>query len=292
MRGRSFQRIPITFELGAIFEKQQRRQWTPNGIPQVIAQEPDTARRSTTLVGACRTRRSTGRVGRSHQAGPRDRARQWLILDSSAGPTTRTASSSPLNSTNKCRRPAAADQLGRPGPLRRRGHSPGRFDEDRGGRARCRAIAKTSTRAHRQEDPFRQAEAATQMIRRSRGARPIVVVLAALPGPSCGTPLMRLLAGPGACVSDTEEAFAEAQRLPCRVVNDCRCVASGSAGGRRLRARLNLASSLRPLHAWKPSGRSRARCSCSRARGDAATPSGTRTTGSSTVPGHKPCWRP
>ncbi len=79
------------------------------------------------------------------------------------------------------------------------------------------------------------------MIRRSRGARPIVFVLAALAASSCGTPLMRLPAGPGAPASDTEEAFAEATSA-CRAVSSMTADASvsGSAGGRRLRARLSL----------------------------------------------------
>jgi outer membrane biogenesis lipoprotein LolB len=79
------------------------------------------------------------------------------------------------------------------------------------------------------------------MIRRSRGARPIVVVLAALAACSCGTPLMRLPAGPGAPAADTPEAFAEATST-CRAVSSMTADASvsGSAGGRRLRARLNL----------------------------------------------------
>ncbi len=79
------------------------------------------------------------------------------------------------------------------------------------------------------------------MIRRSRGARPIVVVLAALAASSCGTPLMRLPAGQGAPASDTPEAFAEATSA-CRAVSSMTAEASvsGSAGGRRLRARLSL----------------------------------------------------
>ena len=79
------------------------------------------------------------------------------------------------------------------------------------------------------------------MIRRSRGARPIVVVLAALAASSCGTPLMRLPAGQGAPASDTPEAFAEATSA-CRAVSSMTADASvsGFAGGRRLRARLSL----------------------------------------------------
>jgi len=79
------------------------------------------------------------------------------------------------------------------------------------------------------------------MIRRSRGARPIVVVVAALAASSCGTPLMRLPAGPGSPASDSPEAFAEATRA-CDAVSSMTADASvsGSAGGRRLRARLSL----------------------------------------------------
>jgi hypothetical protein len=78
------------------------------------------------------------------------------------------------------------------------------------------------------------------MIRRSRGARPIVVV-AALVASSCGTPLMRLPAGPGAPASDASEVIAEGLRA-CRAVSSMTAdaSASGSAGGRRLRARLSL----------------------------------------------------
>ena len=82
------------------------------------------------------------------------------------------------------------------------------------------------------------------MIRRSRGARPIVCLLAALaalPAVSCGAALTKLPTGPGAPAPDAADAFAEATRS-CRAVSSMTADASvsGSAGGRRLRARLNL----------------------------------------------------
>jgi hypothetical protein len=79
------------------------------------------------------------------------------------------------------------------------------------------------------------------MIPRSRGARPIVWLLAALAASSCSTRLMNLPAGPGAPAADAREALAEATAA-CRAVSSLTADASvsGSAGGRRLRARLNL----------------------------------------------------
>jgi hypothetical protein len=79
------------------------------------------------------------------------------------------------------------------------------------------------------------------MIGRSRGARPIVCLLAALAASSCGARLMTLPAGPGAPAPDAPEALAEATTA-CRAVSSMTADASvsGSAGGRRLRARLSL----------------------------------------------------
>jgi outer membrane lipoprotein-sorting protein len=80
------------------------------------------------------------------------------------------------------------------------------------------------------------------MIGRSRGARPIVVVLAAaVAASSCAARLMTLPAGPGAPAPDALEALAEATAA-CRAVSSMTADASvsGSAGRQRLRARLNL----------------------------------------------------
>lgn len=79
------------------------------------------------------------------------------------------------------------------------------------------------------------------MIRRSRGALPIVVALTAVAASSCATPLIRLPSGPGAPAPDAQEALSEATGA-CRVVSSMTADASvgGSAGGRRLRARLSL----------------------------------------------------
>ena len=79
------------------------------------------------------------------------------------------------------------------------------------------------------------------MIRRSPGARPIVVVLAAVVASSCATPLLKLPAGPGGPAPDAREVLAEATNA-CRAVSSMTADASvgGSAGGRRLRARLSL----------------------------------------------------
>ena len=82
------------------------------------------------------------------------------------------------------------------------------------------------------------------MIRRSRGARPIVCCLAAmaaLSAVSCGAALTKLPAGPGTPAPDAADAFAEATKS-CRAVASMTADASvsGSAGGRRLRARLSL----------------------------------------------------
>ena len=82
------------------------------------------------------------------------------------------------------------------------------------------------------------------MIGRSRGARPIVCVLtalAALTAVSCGAALAKLPTGPGAPAPDAADALAAATKS-CRAVSSMTADASvsGSAGGRRLRARLNL----------------------------------------------------
>jgi outer membrane lipoprotein-sorting protein len=82
------------------------------------------------------------------------------------------------------------------------------------------------------------------MIRRSPGARPIVcllAILAALAACSCGAALTKLPSGPGAPAPDAADALAEATKS-CRTVSSMTADASvsGSAGGRRLRARLNL----------------------------------------------------
>jgi outer membrane lipoprotein-sorting protein len=82
------------------------------------------------------------------------------------------------------------------------------------------------------------------MIRRSRGARPIVCCLAAtaaLSAVSCGAALTKLPTGPGSPAPDAAAAFAEATKS-CRAVASMTADASvsGSAGGRRLRARLSL----------------------------------------------------
>jgi hypothetical protein len=82
------------------------------------------------------------------------------------------------------------------------------------------------------------------MIRRSRGARPIVCCLAAaaaLSTVSCGAALMKLPTGAGAPASDAADAFTEAT-TSCRAIASMTADASvsGSAGGRRLRARLSL----------------------------------------------------
>ena len=82
------------------------------------------------------------------------------------------------------------------------------------------------------------------MIGRSRGARPIVcllAVLAALSTVSCGAALTKLPMGPGAPAPDAGDAFAEATKT-CRAISSMTADASvsGSAGGRRLRARLSL----------------------------------------------------
>lgn len=79
------------------------------------------------------------------------------------------------------------------------------------------------------------------MIGRSRGARPIVVVLAAVAASSCAARLMTLPAGPGAPAADARDALTEATAA-CRAVSSLTADASvsGSAGRQRLRARLNL----------------------------------------------------
>ena len=80
------------------------------------------------------------------------------------------------------------------------------------------------------------------MIARSRGARPIVVLLAAaVATSSCATRLMTLPPGPGAPAADSRDALVEATTA-CRAVSSMTADASvsGSAGRQRLRARLNI----------------------------------------------------
>lgn len=79
------------------------------------------------------------------------------------------------------------------------------------------------------------------MIRRSRRAHAAVSVLAACVTVSCGATLMKLPAGPGAPAADGRDILAEATAA-CRTLSSIAAEASvsGSAGGQRLRARLNL----------------------------------------------------
>jgi outer membrane biogenesis lipoprotein LolB len=79
------------------------------------------------------------------------------------------------------------------------------------------------------------------MTRRSPGAQVIVCLLAAVAFPSCGASLMNLPDGPGAPAADTAAALAEATAA-CRTITSFAADASvsGSAGGRRLRARLSM----------------------------------------------------
>jgi hypothetical protein len=67
------------------------------------------------------------------------------------------------------------------------------------------------------------------------------VLAAALAAVSCGAPLMKLPAGPGQPAADARDALIEATAA-CRAVAVMTAEAgvSGSAGGRRLRARLVL----------------------------------------------------
>lgn len=66
------------------------------------------------------------------------------------------------------------------------------------------------------------------------------VLIAALAAASCGAPLMKLPAGPGAAAPDSRDALAEATSR-CRAVSSlvAEVAVSGSAGGRRLRGRLH-----------------------------------------------------
>jgi outer membrane lipoprotein-sorting protein len=79
------------------------------------------------------------------------------------------------------------------------------------------------------------------MIRRSPRARTIVCLLAALAASSCGASLTRLPTGPGTPANDAADALTQATSA-CRAVMSMTADASvsGSAGGRRLRARLSL----------------------------------------------------
>lgn len=79
------------------------------------------------------------------------------------------------------------------------------------------------------------------MINRSRAARAVVCFVVGLGTASCGASLMKLPAGPGAPAGDGREALAQATDV-CRTINTITAEASvsGSAGGRSLRARLNI----------------------------------------------------
>jgi outer membrane lipoprotein-sorting protein len=76
---------------------------------------------------------------------------------------------------------------------------------------------------------------------RRRRARAVVCVLTALVTTACGASLMKLPSGPGAPAPDVQAAVAEATGK-CRAIQSMAADAavSGSAGGRRLRARLSL----------------------------------------------------
>ncbi len=79
------------------------------------------------------------------------------------------------------------------------------------------------------------------MINRSRVARAVVCFVAGLGTASCGASLMKLPAGPGAPATDARDALSQATDV-CRRINSITAEASvsGSAGGRSLRARLNI----------------------------------------------------
>jgi hypothetical protein len=79
------------------------------------------------------------------------------------------------------------------------------------------------------------------MSRRLRRATAALILLSSFAAASCGTTLMKLPAGPGAPAADAGEALAEAAKA-CSGIKAITAEASvsGSAGGQRLRARLNL----------------------------------------------------
>ena len=79
------------------------------------------------------------------------------------------------------------------------------------------------------------------MINRPRLARAVVCFVAGLGTASCGASLMKLPAGPGAPAADARDALSQATDV-CRTINSMTAEASvaGSAGGRSLRARLNI----------------------------------------------------
>ena len=79
------------------------------------------------------------------------------------------------------------------------------------------------------------------MINRSRLARAVACFVAGLGTASCGASVMKLPAGPGAPATDARAALSQATDV-CRTLNTITAEASvsGSAGGRRLRARLNI----------------------------------------------------
>ena len=79
------------------------------------------------------------------------------------------------------------------------------------------------------------------MIHRSRAARAVVCFVAGLSTASCGAALMKLPAGPGSPAADARDALSQATDV-CRTINTFAAEASvsGSAGGRGLRARLNI----------------------------------------------------
>jgi outer membrane lipoprotein-sorting protein len=79
------------------------------------------------------------------------------------------------------------------------------------------------------------------MISRSRLARAVICFVAGLGTASCGASLMNLPAGPGAPAADAREALSQATDV-CRTITTFSAEASvsGSAGGRSLRARLNI----------------------------------------------------
>ena len=79
------------------------------------------------------------------------------------------------------------------------------------------------------------------MSNRSRLARAVVCLVAGLSSASCGASLMKLPAGPGAPAADAREALFQATDA-CRTIKTFQAESSvsGSAGGRSLRARLNI----------------------------------------------------
>src|SRR5205823_5506838 len=141
-------------------------------------------------------------------------------------------------------RRSAQEQRRHPGALRRspvQARSLQRRDRRVDARARRRRLGHRSRR-RRQEDPGGETEAQSKVIRRA-----FIVAVATACFTSCAPALLKLPAGPGGPAADARDALIEATTACQKITTlSAEIAASGSAGGRGLRARLLTGGAIAP----------------------------------------------